>query len=236
VLPAEPISIMRLLLIEDNVRLAELVNRALTAEGFAVDVASTLAAAEEFLALARYDLIVLDLGLPDGDGFTLIKKLRSEALPVPILVVTARSGLDDRVAGLDLGADDYLVKPFATEELAARCRALLRRPGGVLGSVLTAGNVSLDCNAHEVQVAGRRMDLARRELALLELLMRRVGRVVPRATLENGLYSMGQEVTPNALEASVSRLRRRLSTAGADVTLHTAHGIGYALMPKQAGG
>ncbi|QXX76587.1 response regulator [Methylovirgula sp. HY1] len=227
---------MRLLLIEDNARLAELVSRALTAEGFAVDVASTLAAAEEFLVLAHYDLLVLDLGLPDGDGLTLIKRLRANAQAVPILVVTARSGLDDRVAGLDLGADDYLVKPFATEELAARCRALLRRPGGALGSVLNAGNLSLDCNAHEVRVAGHRIQLPRRELTLLELLMRRLGRVVPRANLENGLYSMGQEVSPNALEAAVSRLRRRLQKAGADVTLHTAHGIGYALMPTQAKG
>ena len=228
--------IMRLLLVEDNARLSELVCRALTAEGFAVDVASTLRLAEELLKLAAYDLIVLDLGLPDGDGLTLIKALRARAHTVPILVMTARSSLDDRVAGLDLGADDYLVKPFATEELAARCRALLRRPGGILGSVLTTGNLSLDCNAHEARVAGERIDLSRRELSLLELLMRRAGRVVPRANLENGLYSMGQDVSPNALEAVASRLRRRLLAAGADVNLHTAHGIGYALMPAQTKG
>lgn len=224
---------MRLLLVEDNARLSELVRRAMTTEGFAVDIAQTLTAARDFLDLVYYDLIVLDLGLPDGDGLTLIKALRGRAEAVPILVMTARSGLDDRIAGLDLGADDYLTKPFATGELAARCRALLRRPGGVLGGVLTAGNLALDCNAHGATVRGAHLDLPRRELSLLELLLRRVGQVVPRANLENGLYSMGEEVSPNALEAAVSRLRRRLSAAGADVTIHTAHGIGYALMPAQ---
>ena len=224
---------MRLLLVEDNVRLSELVSRALTAEGFAVDAAETLRAAEELLGLVTYDLIIVDLGLPDGDGLTLIKAVRSRSDSTPILIITARSGLDDRIIGLDLGADDYLVKPFATEELAARCRALLRRPGGVLGTILTAGNLSLDCNAREARVNNTRMELPPRELSLLELLMRRAGQVVPRANLENGLYSMGEEVSPNALEAAVSRLRRRLAAAGSDVLLHTAHGIGYALMPAQ---
>lgn len=222
---------MRLLLIEDNERLQELLGRALTGDGFAVDAARNLREAQEFVAAARYDLIVLDLGLPDGDGLTLIKALRGRAVPVPILVMTARDGLDDRIAGLDLGADDYLVKPFATAELAARCRALLRRPGGVLGSVLTTGNLSLDCNAREVRIGAQLLTLSPREISLLELLMRKSGQVVPREVLENGLYALGQEVSPNALEAVVSRLRRKLSTGGATATLHTAHGVGYALIP-----
>ena len=224
---------MRLLLVEDNARLCELVRQALAADGFAVDVAQTLRAAEEFLERTAYDLIVLDLGLPDGDGLTLIKALRARAQAVPILVMTARSGLDDRIQGLDLGADDYLVKPFATGELAARCRALLRRPGGVLGSVLTAGNLAFDSNARSATIAGTPAEIPPRELSLLELLLRRSGQVIPRANLESGLYAMGEEVSPNALEAAVSRLRRRLAAAGADVTIHTAHGIGYALVPKQ---
>lgn len=224
---------MRLLLVEDNARFSELVRRALVTDGFAVDTAQTLRAAQDFLDAASYDLILLDLGLPDGDGLTLVKSLRSRALAVPILVMTARDGLDDRISGLDLGADDYLVKPFATAELAARCRALLRRPGGILGSVLTAGNLTLDSNARDARVADKKLELPPRELSLLELLMRRSGQVVARANLENGLYSMGQEVSPNALEAAASRLRRRLAAAGADVTLHTAHGIGYALMPSE---
>jgi DNA-binding response OmpR family regulator len=223
---------MRLLLIEDNERLQELLGRALAADGFAVDGARSLRDAREFVATAHYDLIVLDLGLPDGDGLTLIKSLRSRAVPVPILVMTARDGLDDRIAGLDLGADDYLVKPFATAELAARCRALLRRPGGVLGSVLTAGNLSLDSNAREVRIDSQLLTLSPREISLLEMLMRKSGQVVPREILENGLYAMGQDVSPNALEAVVSRLRRKLSAGGAKAALHTAHGVGYALIPS----
>lgn len=226
---------MRLLLVEDNQRLQELVSRVLTADGFAVDVASSLAEAEAFLSTAEYHLVLLDLGLPDGDGLDLIKSLRARALALPILVMTARDGLDDRIAGLDTGADDYLVKPFATAELSARCRALLRRPGGVLGSVLSVGNLSLDCNGRQAKIDGRILSLPPRELSLLELLMRKSGQVVPRVQLENGLYAMGEEVSPNALEAAVSRLRRRLTSAGADVVLHTAHGLGYALLPADAG-
>lgn len=226
---------MRLLLVEDNQRLQELVASALTADGFAVDVAASLAEAEDFLVAADYHLIVLDLGLPDGDGLSLIKKLRARSQPLPILVMTARDGLDDRIAGLDIGADDYLVKPFATAELAARCRALLRRPGGVLGSVLSLGNLSLDCNSRQARIGEQILTMPPRELSLLELLMRKSGQVVPRAQLENGLYAMGQEVSPNALEAAVSRLRRRLTAAGAEVTLHTAHGLGYALMLAEPG-
>lgn len=226
---------MRLLLVEDNQRLQELVNSALTADGFAVDVAASLGEAEAFLAAADYHLIVLDLGLPDGDGLSLIKKLRARSQPVPILVMTARDGLDDRIAGLDTGADDYLVKPFATAELAARCRALLRRPGGVLGSVLSVSNLSLDCNSRQARIGEHILSMPPRELSLLELLMRKSGHVVARAQLENGLYAMGQEVSPNALEAAVSRLRRRLTAGGAEVTLHTAHGLGYALLPAEPG-
>jgi DNA-binding response OmpR family regulator len=224
---------MRLLLVEDNARLSKLLSRVLVAEGFAVDGAATLRAAQELLELVAYDLIIVDLGLPDGDGLTLIKAVRARSDSTPILIITARGGLDDRITGLDLGADDYLVKPFATEELTARCRALLRRPGGVLATILTAGNLSLDCNSREARVDNMRIDLPPRELSLLELLLRRAGQVVPRTNLENGLYSMGEEVSPNALEAAVSRLRRRLAAAGSDVALHTAHGIGYALMPAQ---
>jgi DNA-binding response OmpR family regulator len=224
---------MRLLLVEDNARLSKLLSRVLVAEGFAVDGAATLRAAQELLELVTYDLIIVDLGLPDGDGLTLIKAVRARSDSTPILIITARGGLDDRITGLDLGADDYLVKPFATEELTARGRALLRRPGGVLATILTAGNLSLDCNSREARVDNMRIDLPPRELSLLELLLRRAGQVVPRTNLENGLYSMGEEVSPNALEAAVSRLRRRLAAAGSDVALHTAHGIGYALMPAQ---
>lgn len=221
---------MRVLLIEDNERLSELVGQALTVDGFAVDQAFSLAEARDFLKVVSYDLILLDLSLPDGDGFSLIRDISDKKIQTPILVVTARAGLDDRITGLNLGADDYLVKPFATEELIARCRALLRRPGAVLGTILVAGNLSFNSSSREVLVDGKKCNVSPREMALLEHLMRHIGQVVPRENLESSLYAMDKDVTPNAIEASVSRLRRVLKKEGANLILHTSHGIGYALI------
>lgn len=226
---------MRLLLIEDNARLANLVMEGLGRQGFALDWVETVDDAELAMKVADHDLLLVDLGLPDGDGIDLIRKARQNKETTPILVLTARSGLDDRVTGLDAGADDYLIKPFEIAELAARCRALLRRPGASLGTQLAAGNVVLDCAARSVEIAGSATDATPREVNLLEVLLRRVGHVVAKPVLENTLYSMDAEVTPNALEASVSRLRKRLAAAGADVQLRTVHGVGYALFgPKIA--
>lgn len=153
---------------------------------------------------------------------------------MPILILTARGGLGDRIAGLDVGADDYLVKPFEMAELAARCRALLRRPGACLGVVLQAGNVALDTANRSLEIAGAPVAMSPRELALLEHLLRRAGQVVAKSLLEDQLYAMDAEVTPNALEVAVSRLRKRLTAAHADLTLRTAHGVGYALMTEAA--
>ncbi len=221
---------MRVLLIEDNERLSDLVGQALTIDGFAVDIAFSLLEARDFLKVVLYDLILLDLSLPDGDGFSLIRDISDKKIQTPILVVTARAGLDDRITGLNLGADDYLVKPFATEELIARCRALLRRPGSVLGAILIAGNLSFNSCTREVVVDGKKFNIPPREMALLEHLMRHIGQVVSRENLESSLYSMDKDVTPNAIEASVSRLRRALKNVGASLVLHTSHGIGYALI------
>ena len=224
---------MRLILIEDNHRLAESIRLSLEAKGFAVDGFETLAAARAALTGVPYDLILLDLGMPDGDGVELIASLRRSKVATPVLIITARDGIGDRVRGLDSGADDYLVKPFATAELAARCRALLRRPGGMLGAVLQAGNVSLDTTTREVRVAGRNVNMPPREVALLEQLLRQCGRVVTKAAIDASLYALHAEVTPNAIDTALSRLRRRLNSAGADVSIHTAHGIGYMLMPPE---
>jgi DNA-binding response OmpR family regulator len=221
---------MRLLLIEDNARLGELIVEGLEQEGFVIDWRETLEEGMEARGLAAYDLILLDLGLPDGDGLDLVRRLRRDRDVVPILILTARGGLGEKIAGLDVGADDYLVKPFDIAELAARCRALLRRPGACLGVVLSAGNVALDTASRSLQVAGVSVAITPRELALLEHLLRRAGQVVPKASLEDQLYAMDAEVTPNALEVAVSRLRKRLASAGADVILRTAHGVGYVLL------
>jgi len=225
-------STMRLLLIEDNPRLSELVGAGLAREGFGVDAFATAANAELALRAAAYDLILLDLGLPDGDGLALLEAWKRRAdITAPVLVVTARDGLDDRVTGLDAGADDYLVKPFAMKELVARCRALLRRPGTCVGTHLEAGNVHLEARTHAVTIAGRVISMPLREQGLLEVLMRRNGQVVAKSVIEQSLYALSAEVTPNALEATVSRLRKRLAAAGADVRVHTSHGVGYALVP-----
>lgn len=220
---------MRLLLIEDNARLAELIREGLTRQGFAVDWCDTIHNVEHVQRIIDYDLLLLDLGLPDGDGLDLVRAMRRRLDTTPILILTARGGLDDRVTGLDAGADDYLCKPFQIPELASRCRALLRRPGLALGTVLGAGNVLLNSAERTLLVDKKSVEATPREVDLLEHLLRNVGRVVAKSALENALYSFRDEVTPNALEASVSRLRKRLGAASADVQIRTVHGVGYAL-------
>lgn len=225
---------MRVLLAEDSARLAALITEGLTREGFTLDHVVTLADAREASLVVNYDLILLDLGMPDGDGVDFIRDLRRLRITTPVLVVTARNGLGDRVSGLDSGADDYLVKPFELPELAARCRALLRRPGACLGVTLKVANLEFESVGREVRVAGRPIRLSPRERDLLERLMRRADHVVAKESLEEALYSLETQVTPNALEAAVSRLRRRLSSSKAGVVVHTAHGIGYMLAEKRA--
>lgn len=226
---------MRLLLIEDNRRLAEMVVQGLVREGFVVDHRSTLVEAGQVLASATYDLILLDIGMPDGDGLSFLKAQRRKGVQTPVLMLTARSGLDDRVTGLDAGADDYLIKPFELAELAARCRALMRRPGASLGTVLAVGDLELDTGTRVARVGRKVIELPPREFALLESLARRCDTVVSRARLEQSLYSLDQEVSPNALDAVASRLRRRLAAAGARAQLRTVHGVGYAITASEPG-
>jgi DNA-binding response OmpR family regulator len=220
---------MRLLVIEDERRIAEIVKWTLERLGFAVDTVRLCADAREALALMAYDAAILDLGLPDGDGLTLLAELRSARNPVPVLVLTARDAVQDRVLGLDAGADDYLVKPFAMAELVARTKALLRRPGGALGTTLEAGNIVLDTIGRDVRIADASLPMPRRECAILEHLMRRVGRVVPKAVLEEKLYGIDDELGSNAIPVHVHHLRRKLLDAGATAEIHTVRGVGYLL-------
>lgn len=220
---------MRLLLIEDEARIVELLTGALSRTSFVVDAVRTCAEGHAALATVSYDAAILDLGLPDGDGIALLSATRASGNKVPILILTARDAVEDRVCGLDRGADDYLVKPFATVELVARIKALLRRPGGALGMILQAGNVSFDTIGREVTVGGTYVVLPRREAATLEQLMRRVGRVVPKAVLEDKLYGIDDLIESNAIPVHVHHLRRKLEEAGATVEIHTVRGVGYLL-------
>jgi|JI9StandDraft_2_1071091.scaffolds.fasta_scaffold08447_4 two-component system response regulator QseB len=221
---------MRLLLIEDNDRLAEFLEKALRDAGFAVDRAESCAAATASFDASGFDAVILDLGLPDGDGLALLKSRRATGDRTPVLILTARDGLSDRVGGLNAGADDYLPKPFAMEELIARVKALLRRPGAALSVQLTLGNICLDTVGPSITIDGRAATLTRRELALMEILLRRPGKVISRGAIEEGLYSFSDEVGSNALEVLVSRLRKKLGSLGADINLHTVRGVGYMVM------
>ena len=220
---------MRLLVVEDEARITEVLRAALSRAGFAVDAVATVAEAHAALPLAPYDAVILDLGLPDGDGLDLLTELRRAGSLVPVLVLTARDAVEARVTGLDAGADDYLVKPFAMVELIARTKALLRRPGQALGTVLEAGNIIFDTIGRDVRVGTAVLALPRQELAILEHLMRRFGRVVPKNVLEEKLYGIDEELGSNAIPVHVHHLRRKLVEAQAGAAIHTVRGIGYVL-------
>ena len=218
---------MRILMIEDDAALARSIAALLRASGHAVDHTTS---GEEALTLVSgepYALVILDVGLPDIDGFTVLERLRRRGERVPVLMLTARDALDDRVRGLDLGADDYLRKPFEPVELEARVRALGRRRGGDPAAVVTIGALTLNRSSGHAEVAGRTLDLRRREYAVLDALATRAGQVVPRELLLAEVFGYDEPVGPNALEVNVNRLRGKLAADGPQV--RTIRGIGYLL-------
>ncbi len=221
---------MRILVVEDEGRIAEILRSALSRAGFTVDSVRLYAEGSAAVATNPYDAVVLDLGLPDGDGLSLLGEMRARGSAIPILVLTARDAVEHRVAGLDAGADDYLIKPFATSEVVARVKALLRRPGGALGTVLSSGNLAFDTVGRDVRIGDAVLALPRRESAILEHLMRRAGRVVPKAVLEEKLYGIDDELGSNAIPVHVHHLRRKLIDGGATVEIHTVRGVGYLLV------
>ena len=222
----------RILLVEDDPALAREIVGALERNHWLTDHVASLGEAFEALIQFPYRVILLDRRLPDGDGIGLIPAAKSRVSPPSIIFLTARDDLADRVEGLDAGADDYLVKPFELEELLARLRAACRRPGQVVKPApIEVARLSCEPGTREICVAGRAIGVPSRELALLVLLVGRAGRVVQRAYLESELYGIDGEVSPNALEASVSRLRRRLEDEGAGVEIRTVRGVGYMLQP-----
>jgi len=210
--------------------MVEILTTALHRSGFTTDAVGTADAAESALSKIAYDAMILDLGLPDNPGLTVLNKIRSLKRSLPVLILTARDSLEDRVRGLDEGADDYLIKPFAVPELISRVKALLRRPGGALGVTLSAGNMTLDTIARDVSIGLASVSLSRREIAVLEHLMRRINRVVPRQMLEEKLYGFGDELESNAVPVHIHHLRRKLEKKGATSEIHTIRGIGYILV------
>lgn len=219
---------MRILLIEDEPELAAATGSRLQAEGFVVDQFGSLGEAIEAVLMAQYRAVLLDRRLPDGDGLSLLPVLKTRPDPPPVILLTAMDDIPDCVAGLEAGAEDYLIKPYAFDELLARLRVLLRRSGGAAAAPLVkVGRLEYDLAARALTIGGSTMVLPRRELAILDALVRRAGRVVMREHLESQVYGFEDDISSNALEAHISRLRKRLAEAGAGVLVHVVRGVGY---------
>ncbi len=221
---------MRLLLAEDDAMIGEAVRAGLRKQGFTVDWVNDGVSAQQALASEPYEACVLDLGLPRRTGLAVLRELRERGSTLPVLVLTARDAITDRVAGLDAGADDYLVKPFDLAELVARLRAITRRHAGRASATLEHRDLTLDPATHEVRRNGQLVSLSPREFALLHALLEHPGRVLSRAQLEERLYGWGEEVESNVVEVHVHSLRRKL---GADFIL-TVRGVGYRIAPAGA--
>ncbi|SNS27108.1 response regulator [Sphingopyxis indica] len=218
---------MRILVVEDDRSLARGMSASMTGAGFALDYVSTGEEAIGVLRSEPYNLVILDLGLPDMDGLEVLSRLRRNEIQTPILILTARDAISDRIEGLDRGADDYLAKPFHPRELESRARALIRRGLGTPDPVLRAGALSLDRSTRTVQINCSTIELRRRELAVLETLMGRLGKVVTRECLTSEVFNFSDAVAPNALDVYVGRLRRKLMPDGP--TIRTVRGLGYML-------
>lgn len=220
---------MRILLVEDEHELASVLSATLVKEGFVVDHVDTLELAREAAISQVHEIILLDRNLPDGDGVDLALALRRGGSTVPIVLLTAADAPTDRIAGLDSGADDYVVKPFHIGELVARLRAAGRRSTAFQDNLLVEGNVEVDLTTMALRIGGQVVQAPRREMLVLTLLLRRAGHTILRNTLEEHVYGYEDEIQSNALDSHVSRLRRRLLEAGANVKIHTIRGVGYLL-------
>ena len=216
---------MKILVVEDDTLLRQGLLQALSQEQYSCDVAVNCAEADSLIKVSEYGLIILDLGLPDGDGMSLLKRWRQRGMVQPVLILTARDALDERVAGLDRGADDYMVKPFALAELLARVRALLRRDQKLASNQIISGDLMLDLQQKTVTLAGAPVVLTRREFALLRRLVMQAGKLVSRERLQEDIYDWQDDIGSNALEVHIHHLRRKLGTT----RIRTVRGEGYCL-------
>ncbi len=217
---------MRVLIVEDDPLVGDAVRMALAAAGFAADLVGSAESARTALHAEAFDLLVIDIGLPRENGLRLLQGLRARGRVLPALILTARDGVSDRVTALDLGADDYLTKPFHVPELVARCRALIRRANAVASSHVVVGTLELDMAHREVSAEGRPLDLTQREWAILECLVLNAGRLVSKDKLLQAVADWRHDLTPNAVEQYVSRLRSKLGVAA---RIHAVRGMGYRL-------
>ncbi len=221
---------MKILIVEDQVRLAQLVRQGLSERAYTVKIEHTCAGARDALCEDSYDLIILDLGLQDGDGLDLLREWRKAGFKEPVLILSARDTVQDRVKGLDLGADDYLAKPFSLEELLARVRSQLRRQSDVKETVLECGGVKLDLLQLTAELHGQRIDLTRREFALLEIFMQSPGRILTRTYISEKIWASHYDVDTNLLDVYMSRLRTKLDTSPDKPLFKTIRGVGYQLL------
>jgi two-component system OmpR family response regulator len=218
---------MRILLVEDDNLLADAISRALTQTAHVVDVAPTGPAADAALRASEYGLVILDVNLPGMDGLEVLKRLRGRGVKVPVLMVTVRDAVEDRVKGLDLGADDYIAKPFHLFELEARVRALIRRSHAHASASIVHGRVTLDTEGRRLHCDGEPLELTSREFAVIELLLLRAGRVVTKQQILDNLYGWDDASSSNTVEVFVHRLRRKLEATGMDI--RTVRGMGYLI-------
>lgn len=216
---------MRLLLVEDDKQLGDGIRAGLALEGYTVDWVRNGSTAEDALRSGQFDLVVLDLGLPHRSGIDILKEMRVRGDTTPVLVLTARDTVADRIKGLDSGSDDYMTKPFDLDELSARIRALLRRSAGQTSSLITHGAITIDLAAHAVTLDGRPVEISPREFAILRILMSNTGRVLSRSRLEETLYGWETDVESNAVEVHIHRLRKKLGSN----LIRTVRGVGYLI-------
>ena len=218
---------MRILIVEDDPIVADGLMRIMRRHNYAVTHESNGRRADQLLSAQEFELVILDMGLPDMDGAEVLRRLRARNQQVPVLILTARDKVEDRVRGLDYGADDYLAKPFDLLELEARIRALLRRGQSASSALLQVGELCLDTAGHRATLCGEPLELSARELSVLEVLMLRVGRVVSKELLSEQMCALGEEMSVNAIEVYVHRLRKKIETG--NVNIRTLRGLGYLL-------